>query len=233
MKKRNKYITVYICLGIVLLILFCGGLLYGAVRIPLRSALEILRGTFEGRETWAQIVIQSRLPQAITALFAGASLAVSGLMLQTLFQNPLAGPSILGISDGAYLGVALAMIYFSFTTYLSTILAAFIGATVVLLIIIGFSRKVRNSVMLLIIGIMVGYLASSIISILNYYASADKVHQFVLWGMGDFSGVSVEKLPWFVIFAASGLIGSIFLIKPLNALLLGESYAANLGVRVK
>lgn len=233
MKKRNKYITVYICLGIVLLILFCGGLLYGAVRIPLRSALEILRGTFEGRETWAQIVIQSRLPQAITALFAGASLAVSGLMLQTLFQNPLAGPSILGISDGAYLGVALAMIYFSFTTYLSTILAAFIGATVVLLIIIGFSRKVRNSVMLLIIGIMVGYLASSVISILNYYASADKVHQFVLWGMGDFSGVSVEKLPWFVIFAASGLIGSIFLIKPLNALLLGESYAANLGVRVK
>ncbi len=233
MKKRNKYITVYICLGIVLLILFCGGLLYGAVRIPLRSALEILRGTFEGRETWAQIVIQSRLPQTITALFAGASLAVSGLMLQTLFQNPLAGPSILGISDGAYLGVALAMIYFSFTTYLSTILAAFIGATVVLLIIIGFSRKVRNSVMLLIIGIMVGYLASSVISILNYYASADKVHQFVLWGMGDFSGVSVEKLPWFVIFAASGLIGSIFLIKPLNALLLGESYAANLGVRVK
>ena len=125
------------------------------------------------------------------------------------------------------------MIYFSFTTYLSTIVAAFIGATVVLLIIIGFSRKVRNSVMLLIIGIMVGYLASSVISILNYYASADKVHQFVLWGMGDFSGVSIEKLPWFVFFAIGGLIVSIFLIKPLNALLLGESYAANLGVRVK
>jgi iron complex transport system permease protein len=233
MKGRSKIINVYIGLGVTLLLLFCGGLLYGAVKIPLRSVIQIILGTFEGRPTWTHIVIQSRLPQTITALFAGASLAVSGLMLQTLFQNPLAGPSILGISDGAYLGVALVMIYFSFTTYLSTIVAAFIGATVVLLIIIGFSRKVRNSVMLLIIGIMVGYLASSVISILNYYASADKVHQFVLWGMGDFSGVSIEKLPWFVFFAIGGLIVSIFLIKPLNALLLGESYAANLGVRVK
>jgi iron complex transport system permease protein len=233
MKVRSKYITVYICLGAALLLLFCGGLLYGAVRIPIRSVLEILAGTFEGRQTWVQIVMQSRLPQTITALFAGASLAVSGLLLQTLFKNPLAGPSILGISDGAYLGVALVMIYFSFNSYLSTILAAFAGAAVVLSIIIGFSRKVRNSVMLLIIGIMVGYLASSIISILNYHASPDKVHQFVLWGMGDFTGVSMEKLPWFVVFAACGLLGSIFLIKPLNALLLGESYAANLGVRVK
>jgi len=178
-------------------------------------------------------VLESRLPQTITALLAGSSLAVSGLMLQTLFKNPLAGPSILGISDGANLGVAIAMIYLGAASYLTTIVAALIGAFVVLLIILGFSRKVSSNVMLLIIGIMVGYLASSVISILNYHASADKVHQYVMWGMGDFSGVSLSKLPWLAGFSLAGLLGALLLIKPLNALLLGDAYATNLGVNVR
>ncbi|MDR2681380.1 MAG: iron ABC transporter permease [Tannerella sp.] len=227
----------------VLIVLFAANLVYGAVSIPVGEVVNILSGGDTGKEAWRLIVLQSRLPQAVTALLAGASLAACGLLLQTLFKNPLAGPSILGISDGANLGVALVMLFFGnslrlFSVYslsgsVAIIIAAFAGACVILGIIIYFSGKVTNAVMLLIIGIMVGYLASSVISILNYYSSADRVHAYVMWGMGDFSGVSNERLPFFVICSSAGLIISLLLIKPLNALLLGEMYAANLGVRVK
>jgi iron complex transport system permease protein len=230
-KPQQRWL--YPFLVLVLVVLFFTGLVYGAVRIPLKDVIQILLGSYEGREAWRHIVLESRLPQTVTAMLAGGSLAVSGLMLQTLFKNPLAGPSILGISDGANLGVAIAMIYLGAASYLTTILAALVGAFVVLLIILGFSRKVSSNVMLLIIGIMVGYLASSVIAILNYHASADKVHQYVMWGMGDFSGVSLSKLPWLAAFSLAGLLGALLLIKPLNALLLGEAYATNLGVNVR
>ena len=230
---KQKLRWIYAGLFLALVALFFGGLVYGAVRIPLKDVLQILVRSYDGKEAWQHIVLESRFPQTVTALLAGASLAVCGLMLQTLFKNPLAGPSILGISDGANLGVAIAMIYLGAASYLTTIVAALIGAFVVLLIILGFSRKVSSNVMLLIIGIMVGYLASSVISILNYHASADKVHQYVMWGMGDFSGVSLSKLPWLTGFSLAGIFCSLLLIKPLNALLLGESYATNLGVNVR
>ena len=229
----NKSILRILIPCIALAALFLASLIYGAVRIPVGDVLSILTGTFEGKATWQSIVLQSRLPQAITAVVAGAGLAVSGLMLQTLFRNPLAGPSILGISDGANLGVAIAMIYLSVSSYLSIIASAFIGAGCVLLLIIRFSAKVKSNVMLLIIGIMIGYLASSVISILNYRASADKVHQYVMWGMGDFSSVSLDKLPFFTAVAGAGLLMALLLIKPLNALLLGETYAANLGINIR
>ena len=203
--NKVRYFWLYAALAAALLSLCCIGLMRGSVQIPLRDVARILTGSFDGREAWRHIVLESRLPQTLTALLAGAALAVSGLMLQTLFKNPLAGPSILGISDGANLGVAIAMIYLGAASYLTTIVAALIGAFVVLLIILGFSRKVSSNVMLLIIGIMVGYLASSVISILNYHASADKVHQYVMWGMGDFSGVSLSKLPWLAGFSLAGL----------------------------
>ncbi len=195
------------------------------------------------RPSWVHIVIESRLPQALTALLAGSALAISGLMLQTLFRNPLAGPSILGISDGANLGVAIVMLAFGgavqfipnfpISGYLTIIFAAIVGAMAVLSIIIWFSSKVQSNTMLLIVGIMVGYMVSSLISILNFRASADKVHAFVMWGMGNFTGVSMDKLPYFSAFIIIGLICSLLLIKPLNALLLGEMYAANLGVKIK
>ena len=229
--KRNAA-TAYILLMAGTAVLLLANLMLGSVRIPAGEVVRTLLARGDN-PIWSHIVLESRLPQAITALLGGSALSASGLMMQTLFKNPLAGPSILGISDGANLGVAIVMIYFSAGSYLTTILAAFAGALVVLLVIIGFSKKVQNNVMLLIIGIMMGYLASSLISILNFRASADKVHQYVLWGMGDFTAVSVEKLPWFCIFTVAGLAGAVMLIKPLNALLLGESYAANLGVRVK
>lgn len=230
--KRNATIP-YCALGAGIFLLLLANLVFGSVRIPLGDVLSILSGGAASRATWSHIVLESRLPQAITALLGGAALAVSGLMLQTLFKNPLAGPSILGISDGANLGVAIVMLYFTTGSYITTILASFVGAAVVLAVIILFSKKVQNNVMLLIIGIMMGYLASSVISILNFRATADKVHQYVLWGMGDFTGVSIEKLPYFACFTLLGLFAAIALIKPLNALLLGGSYAANLGVKVK
>ena len=231
--SKNGHKWVYLGLGAALVVLFFISLIHGGVRIPLRDVLQILSGSYDGREAWRHIVLETRLPQTVTALLSGAALAVSGLMLQTLFKNPLAGPSILGISDGANLGVAIAMIYLGAASYLTTIVAALIGAAAVLIIILWFSRKVSSNVMLLIIGIMVGYLASSVISILNYHASADKVHQYVMWGMGDFSGVSLTKLPWLAGFSIAGLLGALMLIKPLNALLLGDNYATNLGINVK
>jgi iron complex transport system permease protein len=220
-----------------------GSLVYGAVAIPPESVLDIVLGREVERATWRHIILESRLPQAVTAALAGASLAVSGLLLQTLFRNPLAGPSILGISDGANLGVAVVMLSFGgslgrladlpISGYPAIILAAFAGACAILGIILYFSSRVRNNVMLLIIGIMIGYLASSVISILNFYAAADKVHSYVMWGLGSFSGVSLEQLPLYAACSLGGLLPAILLIKPLNALLLGEMYAANLGIRIR
>ena len=240
---KQKEIVFYPLLIFLLLCLWIGSLMYGSVSIPLHEVIYILLGKGAEQASWQHIVLQSRFPQSVTALLAGASLATSGLLLQTLFRNPLAGPSILGISDGANLGVALTMFFFgssfgffssqSIGSSLTIVLAALAGAGCILGVIIFFSTKVTNNVMLLIIGIMIGYMASSLISILNYYATADRVRAFVLWGMGDFSGVSNVRLPFFAICTFIGLLLSALLIKPLNALLLGETYAANLGVKIK
>ena len=239
----RKKTLFFLLAGFIPVALFIANLVCGSVSIPLREAINILFGNESEQLAWQFIILQSRLPQAVTAFFAGASLAVSGLLLQTLFKNPLAGPSILGISDGANLGVALVMLFFGNSFYLfsvypisgsiTIIFAAFAGASLILVIILFFSTKVTNPVMLLIIGIMIGYLTSSVIAILNFYASADRVHNFVIWGMGNFSGGSNERLPFFILCSIGGLFLSVLLIKPLNALLLGEMYASNLGVNVK
>ena len=245
MRYTPSYKIIYIVLTLGLVLLFFANLIFGSVNIPLDSVISILFGNAgEGiKPSWSHIVIESRVPQAITALLVGAALAISGLMLQTLFRNPLAGPTILGISDGANLGVAVVMLYLGgavqfipnwpFSGYFTIIMAALLGAFAVLSVMIWFSSKVRSNTMLLIVGIMVGYMVSSLISILNFRASSDKVHAFVMWGMGNFSGVSLEKLPYFSGFILVGLVAALLLIKPLNALLLGEMYAANLGIKIK
>ncbi len=241
----TKNRTLYIALFTGLILLFFANLIYGAVHIPFKSIIEILTNNISSdvRPSWVHIVHESRVPQAVTAMLAGSALAISGLMLQTLFRNPLAGPSILGISDGANLGVAIVMLAFGgavqiipnfpMSGYIAIIMAAIVGAMGVLSIIIWFSSRVQSNTMLLIIGIMVGYMVSSLISILNFRASTDKVHAFVMWGMGNFSGVSLDKLPFISTLIIVGLIYALLLIKPLNALLLGEMYAANLGVKIK
>jgi len=232
-----------ICLGIVILvlILFFINLFYGTVSIPVSAVIDSLLGKEVEKNVWANIILQYRLPQTLTALLSGSALAVCGLMLQTLFRNPLAGPSILGISDGANFGVALVMLYSGGiiaiggerSHHLSVIFAAFLGASLVLLIMLYFSSKVKSNVLVLIFGIMISYLASSGISILNSYASADNVRSYVLWGMGNFSGVSITKIPFFSSGILIGLFFAVLLIKPLNALLLGENYATNLGINVR
>ena len=231
---RNKRI---ICYGIVpaIVILFLCNLFYGSVSIPAPAVRDILLGKTIEPAAWKLIILQSRLPQAITALLAGSALAVSGLMLQTLFRNPLAGPSILGISDGANLGVAVVMLWagVSMGISLSAVVAAFVGASAVLALILYFSTKVRNNVLVLIIGMMIGYLASSGISILNAIAPSESIHSYVLWGLGSFSNVSYAQIPFYSIAVLIGLAAAILLIKQLNIILLGENYAANLGIHVK
>ncbi len=232
--------------GIVLLLvlLFAANLFLGSARIPFRAVLGILAGEEGEKTAWTYIVWQTRFPQAVTALFAGASLAVAGLMLQTVFANPLAGPSILGIDSGASLGVALVMLLcggtvggitvgLTFSGYVAVVVGAFAGAALILGLIIFFSTLIRSNVMLLIIGMMMGYIASSAISLLNFFATAEGVFSYTMWGMGDFSGVSAGQLPFFCGILSVGLLLALLLMKPLNALLLGERYAGNLGINVR
>ena len=220
-----KSSLLFALLGLLVAVLWTASLAYGTVPIPPIDVVRILLGQPSDPVAWSTIVLESRLPQATTALLVGASLAAAGLLLQTLFRNPLAGPSILGISDGANLGVAIVMLFFGGTIGLTTggaaiggslalILAAFAGACCVLALIIYFSTRVSGNVMLLILGIMVGYLASSLISLLNFYASADRIRGYVMWGMGDFSSVSNTRLPFFALCTLGGLIAALLLVTP-------------------
>lgn len=225
-----------------IIILFAANLMTGSVHIPLADIMNIITGRYDGKPSWQFIILQSRLPQAITATLCGASLATCGLLLQTAFKNPLAGPSIFGISGGAGFGVALVMllfggsisaITFSVSGFLAVFLAAFTGAMLVTGIIFLFSTLVRSNVMLLIIGIMIGYLSSSAISLLNFIATEEGVRSYMVWGMGSFGGVSISHIPTFTIVCLIGLLGAFLLVKPLNALLLGENYAENLGINTQ
>ena len=238
----------YLIGGFLLIVLFFVSLIVGAVDVPVGDVFSILgsaigmTSTSEGLGVGSYIVLNSRLPQAVTAMFCGASLAVSGLMLQTAFRNPLAGPSIFGINSGASLGVALVMLLlggsitagsFTLSGFAAILFAAFVGAMLVMALILFFSTLVKNNVMLLIIGIMIGYLATSAISLLNFFATDAGVQSYMVWGLGNFGGVTVKQLPVFVVVSVLGLLASVALIKPLNALLLGEQYAENLGINTR
>lgn len=244
MNLKTSHLTKYIIpllMGII--ILFFANLFVGSVKIPFQAILDVLTGGAAVKKSWEHIILEVRLPQAITALFTGGGIAVSGLLLQTAFRNPLADAGILGISAGAGLGVAIVILLFggivgnsvgfSLSASMTVVAGAFVGSGLILLIIIGFASLVKNNIMLLIIGIMVGYLTSSIISLLKYWSTSEQVFSYMIWGMGDFSGVSMAQLPFYCITVSIGLILSVLLVKPLNALLLGERYAANLGVNIK
>lgn len=184
-----------------------------------------------------KIILEYRVPQCITALLAGMALSVAGLMLQTTFHNPLAGPSILGISTGASLGVAVATMAMGGAAAAwinaASIVGALVGAFGILALILGFSIFLKSNTMLLIAGIMISYFAGSAISLLNFFAPSQSVKSFAVWGMGSFSNVSSSQLPVFVTVCLIGLVCSAMLIKPLNAMLLGDNYAENLGINVR
>lgn len=238
--NRNKIkITALFAITVILAVL---NIFFGAVHIPAESVLTVLAGQEPSNEAYSFIIIQGRIPQSVTALLAGASLAAAGLMLQTLFRNPLAGPSILGITSGASLGVALVLLCFGMFagfglqspgSNIAVVSGAFGGSMLVLAFLLILSRKVRSNLTLLIVGMMVGYLASSLITLLSSMSAAREIQNYVTWGMGNFSGVSLDSLPVFSILCLVGLFISILAVKQLNLLLLGDNYAANLGVNLK
>lgn len=235
----KKYCRFFVVITLAIIALFVINIIYGAVKIPINSIIDIFSGNDEVNESWKYIILQTRLPQALTAILCGGALAVSGLLLQTAFCNPLAGPSIFGINSGASLGVAFVMLLFggsitagavSVTGFLAVLIAAFVGAVAVMAVLLFFSNLVNNNVMLLITGIMIGYISSSAISLLNFFAIEEGVHSYMIWGLGNFGGVSMAQMPLFAAVTIVGLICALLLIKPLNAVLLGEQYAENLGI---
>ena len=238
--KASKFIILLISIVVLVVI----NLLLGTVRIPVGEVCSILMGAGSDSEIWTNIVISSRLPQVLTAIVAGAGLAVSGLQMQTVFRNPLAGPSVLGISNGSALGVAFVVLLsgkiggvaLSRLGYLGDAamsVAAIVGALAVMLLIVWISQKVKGNVTLLIIGVMIGYLANAIIGVLKFLSPEEDVKSFVVWGLGSFSRVSGDEMVLFVVLMCILLPISFLLVKPMNMLLLGELYAANLGLDVQ
>ena len=238
----RRALLIYIGIAVSILLLFGLNLTTGSVQIPFTDVMDILCGRFAGKESWQYIILENRLPQALTALLCGASLSVCGLMLQTAFRNPLAGPDVFGISSGAGLGVALVMLLlggtvstslFTVSGFLAILTAAFLGAITVTALILFLSTLVRNSVLLLIVGIMVGYVSSSAVSLLNFFASEEGVKSYMVWGMGNFGGVSMSHIPLFSLLCLVGITAALLLVKPLNILLLGPQYAESLGISTR
>ena len=240
MKLASKFILLLVGL----FLFFVLNLLLGTVKIPVDAILCILLGDESQQEIWRNIILSSRVPQALTATAAGAGLAVSGLQMQTVFRNPLAGPSVLGISNGASLGVAFVVLMsgslggvaLSRLGYLGDAamsVAAIVGALAVMALILYVSQKVKGNVTLLIIGVMIGYLATAIIGVLKFFSAEEDVKAYVVWGLGSFARVSGDQMMLFVLLMTGLLPLSMLLSKTMNLLLLGDYYASNLGLNLR
>ena len=240
MKLASKFILLLVGL----LLFFVLNLLLGTVKIPVDAILCILLGDESQQEIWRNIILSSRVPQALTATVAGAGLAVSGLQMQTVFRNPLAGPSVLGISNGASLGVAFVVLMsgslggvaLSRLGYLGDAamsVAAIVGALAVMALILYVSQKVKGNVTLLIIGVMIGYLATAVIGVLKFFSAEEDVKAYVVWGLGSFARVSGDQMMLFVGLMTGLLPLSMLLSKTMNLLLLGDYYASNLGLNLR
>ncbi len=230
-----------------IIVMFVINIAMGSVPIPVEEAIRIVIGQptqdTEMSEIWSSIIFKTRIPQAMTAIIAGAGLSVAGLEMQTVFRNPLAGPSVLGVSNGASLGVALlillsgaiggkAMSSLGLYGNVAITVAAAIGAITVMGVIAMVARAVKGNVTLLIVGVMIGYIANAIISILKYFSPPEDIHAYTIWGLGSFASVSASQIGLFAGIMVVLLAAAMFLVKPLNMLLLGENYAQNLGLNV-
>ena len=227
---------------VTLVVLFVLNISLGSVSIPFKDILNTLIGNTATKESWETIILNFRLPKAITALLVGSGLSVAGLLMQTLFRNPLAGPFVLGISSGASLGVALLILgssLFSGFFLTNTIsnwslpIASSLGAFLVLSAVIIAANKVKNTMSILIIGLMFGSLTSAIISVLSYFSEAAQIQQFIFWSFGSLGNLSWTELAVFISIYSIGILATIAIIKPLNSFLLGENYAKSLGINVK
>ncbi len=243
MAHSGKNMTLILLLILLISILLFLNMVLGSVNIPLKSVWNIFTGQGNEAVTWQNIIWKSRFPQALTALVAGAGLAVSGLQMQTVFRNPLAGPSVLGISSGASLGVAfvvlfsgsiggVALSHLGFMGEIALSVAAIAGALSVMALIVFVSHQVKGNVTLLIIGVMIGYLANAIIGILKFFSVEEDIKAYVIWGLGSFSRVSGNQMMLFVTIMAILLPLSFLLVKTLNLLMLGDGYARNLGLNI-
>ena len=241
---RNRVALNILLLLLSIVLLFVLNLLLGTVKIPVNEVVATLLGSQEVTEVNRNIIWSSRVPQVLTAMVAGAGLAVSGLQMQTVFRNPLAGPSVLGISNGASLGVACVVLMsgsiggvaLSRLGYLGDVamsLAAIIGSLAVMALILYVSQKVKGNVTLLIIGVMIGYLATAVIGVLKFFSAEEDIKAYVVWGLGSFSRVSGNQMVLFVILMAILLPMSMLLVKTMNLLLLGDGYARNLGLNIR
>ena len=229
---------------LLIFVFFLLNILLGSVQIPFKDVWHILWGDYNGNEIWQNIVWKSRIPQALTALVAGAGLSVSGLQMQTVFRNPLAGPSVLGISSGASMGVAfvvllsgtiggVALSKVGVMGEIALTISAIIGSLSIMALIIFVSQKVKGNVTLLIIGVMVGYVANAVIGVLKYFSVEEDIRAYVIWGLGSFARVSGNQMTLFVSIMLVLLPLSFLLVKTLNLLLLGDAYARNLGLNIR
>ncbi|MDG4596391.1 MAG: iron ABC transporter permease [Candidatus Contendobacter sp.] len=244
-KLRSEGWRLAVLAGLVLALVgaFLLNLALGSVRIPLSDVAAVLTGGEASKASWAYIVLEFRLPKALTAVLAGAALAVSGLQMQTLFRNPLADPYILGINAGASLGVALVVLATGAATGflsnvgllgdLSLIAAAIAGAGLVTGLVIVAARWLRHAMTLLILGLMLGYATGAVVSILIYFSVPEQIQAYISWTFGSFGGVTGRQLAILAPVIGGGLLLAGLLTKPLNALLLGEAYARSMGVNVR
>ena len=239
---QKSYTKQFITLFFVLAMVFLVSIGLGSVAIPIDEIIAVLLGNNSSKSSWSTIILHFRLPKAITAMLVGSGLSIAGLLMQTLFKNPLAGPFVLGISSGASLGVAILILGAGiFGGVLTTIslsswglaIASSIGAALVLFAVLITANKVRNTMSILIIGLMFGTVTSAIISVFTFFSNADKIQQFVFWGFGSLGNLSWNEILVFFTIYLTGIINLIGIIKPLNSLLIGENYAKSLGINIK
>ncbi|MGJ3234061.1 iron chelate uptake ABC transporter family permease subunit [Marivirga sp.] len=236
MKKRSKYQSIALLIPL-LLVLFILSISLGSVYIPFTDIMDVLMGSANQDNAHYHIIFSYRLPKALTVVFAGAALGFSGLQMQTLFRNPLAGPFVLGISSGASLGVALLVLLgigVSGTfAYWGMAIASIIGSSIVLLLVVLVSIRLKDSMSLLLVGLMFGAFTSAIVSIMQYFSTADDIQNFLFWTFGATGNLSWEELRIFIPVIIVGIILGYWQAKPLNALLMGENYAHSMGLRIQ
>ncbi|MWW25533.1 FecCD family ABC transporter permease [Algibacter lectus] len=239
---NKTYTYSFLALALTLVLCFFVNISLGSVSIPLKAVFNSLLNSNVEQQSWQHIILNYRLPKAITAIIVGSGLGISGLLMQTLFRNPLAGPFVLGISSGASLGVALVILGSGvfggvlaslFVSKWGIVIAASLGSFLVLLAVLMFSIRVRDTMAILIIGLMFASITAAIVSVLSYFGSAEQLQQYVFWGFGSLGNLSWSDLTIFLIIYVLGILASLCSIKSLNTLLLGENYAKSLGLNIK
>lgn len=242
MYNPRSYRLSFFLIGIALVLAWLLNISSGSVNIPFSEVISMLLGTPAKAETWNYIIWDFRIPKAFTSILVGGGLSLSGLLMQTLFRNPLAGPFVLGISSGASLGAALLLMgatmvtgfaSFSFLGDVSLALAASMGSFLVLLVVMVVAQRVKDTMALLIIGLMFGSITSAIVSVLAYFSSAENLQRFIFWSFGSVGNLTPQQLWLLTGIVLLGILLSILSLKALNALLLGERYAQSLGVSLK